>query len=166
MGSKFKSPLLQLIDKVSFFDEFTESEKCEIVKNNSMVKKYEKKDTTIFMEGDEGRSVVIILAGQVNITKSSTPKTEEGRVSLVDPKTVTLATLGVGSVFGEVSLLSNKRRTSGVVTTTPLVIALQIDKEDLQTFNPSIQNKFQTQFTSILIKRLEEMNEKYGRSQI
>ena len=161
-----KSPLLQLIDKVSFFDEFSESEKCEIIKNNSMVKKYEKKDLTIFSEGDEGRSLVIILAGKVNITKSTTPNTKKGRVSLVDPKTVTLATLGVGSVFGEVSLLSNNRRTSNVVTASPLVIALQIDKKDLQAFNSSIQNKFHSQFISILIKRLEEMNEKYGRSQI
>jgi CRP-like cAMP-binding protein len=166
MGSKFKSPLLQLIDKVSFFDEFSESEKCEIVKKNSMVKKYEKKDTTIFSEGDEGRSVVIILAGQVNITKLSTHNAEEGRLSLRDPKIVTLATLGVGSVFGEVSLLSNQRRTTSVVTSAPLVIALQIDKEDLKAFNSSIQDKFQAQFISILIKRLEEMNEKFGRSQI
>jgi CRP-like cAMP-binding protein len=161
-----KSPLLQLIDKVSFFDEFSESEKCEIIENNSMVKKYEKKDSIIFSEGDEGRSLVIILAGKVNITKSTTPNTKKGRVSLVDPKTVTLATLGVGSVFGEVSLLSNNRRTSNVVTASPLVIALQIDKKDLQAFNSSIQNKFQAQFISILIKRLEEMNEKFGKSQI
>ena len=161
-----KSPLLQLIDKVSFFDVFSKSEKYEIIKNNSMVKKYEKINSIIFSEGDEGKSVVVILAGQVDITKLSSPNAKKGRVSLRDSKTVTLATLGVGSVFGEVSLLSNQRRTSGVVTSSPLVIALQIDKEDLQAFNPSIQNKFQTQFTSILIKRLEEMNEKFGRSQI
>jgi CRP-like cAMP-binding protein len=165
MGSN-KSPLLQLIDKVSFFDEFSESEKCEIIENNSVIKKFEKKDMTIFSEGDEGRSLVIILAGQVNITKSSMPNAKKGRVSLRDPKTVILATLGVGSVFGEVSLLSNKRRSTSVVTSTPLVIALQIDKEDLQAFNSSIQNKFHSQFISILIKRLEEMNEKFGRSQI
>ena len=161
-----KSPLFQLIDKVSFFDVFSESEKSEIIKNNSMVKKYEKKDLTIFSEGDEGGSAVIILAGQVNITKSSTPNTEEGRLSLRDPKTITLAKLGVGSVFGEVSLLSNKKRTTGVVTSTPLVIVLQVNKEDLQGFNTSIQNKFHSQFVSILIVRLEEMNEKYGRSQV
>ena len=166
MGSKFKSPLFQLIDKVSFFDEFSESEKIEIVQNNSMVKKYEKINSIIFSEGDEGKSVVVILAGQVDITKLSSPNAKKGRVSLRDSKTVTLATLGVGSVFGEVSLLSNQRRTTGVVTSTPLVIALQIDKEDLQTFNSSIQNKFHSQFISILIKRLEEMNEKYGRSQV
>ena len=161
-----KSPLFQLIDKVSFFDVFSKSEKSEIIKNNSMVKKYEKKDLTIFSEGDEGGSAVIILAGQVNITKSSTPNTEEGRLSLRDPKTITLAKLGVGSIFGEVSLLSNKKRTTGVVTSTPLVIVLQVNKEDLQGFNTSIQNKFHSQFVSILIVRLEEMNEKYGRSQV
>jgi CRP-like cAMP-binding protein len=161
-----KSPLLQLIDKVSFFDEFSESEKLEIIKNNSMVKKYKKINSIIFSEGDEGKSVVVILAGQVDITKLSSPKAKKGQVSLRDSKTVTLAKLGVGSVFGEVSLLSNQRRTSSVVTSSPLVVALQIDKEDLQAFNPSIQNKFQTQFTSILIKRLEEMNEKFGRSQV
>ena len=166
MGSKFKSPLLQLIDKVSFFDEFSESEKFEIVKNNSRVKKYEKKDLSIVSEGDEGQSVLIILAGQVNITKSSTPNAKEGRLSLRDSKTITLATLGVGSIFGEVSLLSNKRRTTSVITSTPLVIVLQIDKEDLKTFSSSIQNKFHSQFISILIRRLEEMNEKYGRSQV
>jgi len=161
-----KSPLLQLIDKVSFFDEFSESEKFEIIKNNSMVKKYEKINSIIFSEGDEGKSVVVILAGQVDITKLSSPNAKKGRVSLKDSKTVTLAKLGVGSVFGEVSLLSNKRRTTGVVTSTSLVIVLEINKEDLQTFNSSIQNKFQSQFISILIKRLEEMNEKFGRSQI
>ena len=161
-----KSPLFQLIDKVSFFDVFSKSEKSEIIKNNSMVKKYEKKDLTIFSEGDEGGSAVIILAGQVNITKSSTPNTEEGRLSLRDPKTITLAKLGVGSIFGEVSLLSNKKRTTGVVTSTPLVIVLQVDKDALQGFDSSIQNKFHSQFVSILIARLEEMNEKYGRSQV
>ena len=72
----------------------------------------------------------------------------------------------MGSVIGEVSLLSNKRRTTGVVTSTPLVIVLQIDKQDLQTFNSSIQSKFHSQFISILIKRLEDMNEKFGRSQM
>jgi CRP-like cAMP-binding protein len=161
-----KSPLLQLIDQVSFFDEFLDSEKLEIINKSSMLKKYEKKGLTIFSEGDEGKSVVIILAGQVTIKKASTPNARKGRVSLRDSKIVTIATLDVGSVFGEVSLLSNQRRTTSVVTSTPLVIALQIDKEDLQTFNSSIQNKFHSQFISILIKRLEEMNEKYGRSQV
>lgn len=165
MGSD-KSPLLQLIDKVSFFDEFSESEKNEIVNKNSMVKKFEKQDSIIFSEGDKGGSVIVVLAGQINIIRSSMPTNEEGRVSLRTPKDITLAKLGVGSVVGEVSLLSNKRRTTGVTTSTPLVIVIEITKQDLQSFNSSIQSKFHSQFISVLIKRLEDMNEKFGRSQM
>ena len=43
-----KSPILQLVDKVSFFDEFSDSEKIEIINRKSMIKKYEKKGSTIF----------------------------------------------------------------------------------------------------------------------
>ena len=161
-----KSPILQLVDKVSFFDEFSDSEKIEIINRKSMIKKYEKKGSTIFSEGSKGGSVIIVLAGQIIITKASIPPTEEGRVSIVNPKDVTLATLGVGSLVGEVSMLSEKRRSTGVITSTTVVIILEITKQDLQSFNSSIQGKLHSQFISILIKRLEDMNEKFGRSQM
>ena len=161
-----KSPLFKLIDKVSFFNEFSESEKCELVDKKVLVKKYEKKGSTIFREGDKGGSVIVILAGEVSIIKSTTPATEKGKISLVSPKDITIAKLGAGSVLGEVSLLSNKSRATGVITSTPLVIALEINKWHLQGFNSSIQGKFHEQFIAILIRRLEEMNEKFSRSQM
>ena len=161
-----KSPLLQLINNVSFFDEFSESEKCELADKRAMIKKYDKKGSTIFSEGDKGDSVIVVLAGEVSITKSSVPATGEGRVSLRSPRDITLAKLGVGSVIGEVSLLSNKSRTTGVLTSASLVIVLEINRKNLESFNSSIQSKFYTQFISILINRLEDMNEKYGRSQM
>ena len=165
-GNSNKSPILQLVDKVSFFDEFSDSEKIEIINRKSMIKKYEKKGSTIFSEGSKGGSVIIVLAGQIIITKASIPPTEEGRVSIVNPKDVTLATLGVGSLVGEVSMLSEKRRTTGVITSTTVVIILEITKQDLQSFNSSIQGKLHSQFIAILIERLEYMNEKFGRSKM
>ena len=165
-GNSNKSPILQLVDKVSFFDEFSDSEKIEIINRKSMIKKYEKKGSTIFSEGSKGGSVIIVLAGQIIITKASIPPTEEGRVSIVNPKDVTLATLGVGSLVGEVSMLSEKRRSTGVITSTTVVIILEITKQDLQSFNSSIQGKLHSQFIAILINRLEDMNEKFGRSQM
>ena len=165
MESK-KSPLLQLIDNVPFFNEFSESEKFELVDKHAMIKKYEKKGSTIFAEGDKGGSVIVILAGEVSIIKSSVPKTAEGQVSLRSPKDITLAKLGVGSVIGEVSLLSDKSRTTGVVAWSPLVILLEIKRKTLESFDSSMQNKFHRQFISILINRLEDMNKKFGRSQM
>ena len=161
-----KSPLLQLINNVSFFDEFSESEKCELADKRALVKKYDKKGSTIFSEGDKGNSVLVVLSGEVSIIKSSVPPTGEGRVSLRSPRDITLAKLGVGSVIGEVSLLSNKSRTTGVLTSASFVVVLEITKKNLESFNSSIQSKFYTQFISILINRLEDMNEKYGRSQM
>ena len=38
-----KRPLLKLIDKISFFNDFLESEKCELIDKKVLVKKYEKK---------------------------------------------------------------------------------------------------------------------------
>ena len=132
----------------------------------ALVKKYDKKGSTIFSEGDKGGSALVILAGEVRIIKSSVPATGEGRVSLRSPRDITLAKVGVGSVIGEVSLLSNKSRTTGVLTSASLVIVLEINRKNLESFNSSIQSKFYTQFISILINRLEDMNEKYGRSQM
>ena len=157
-----KSPLLQLIDKIPFFDEFSESEKCELVDKSGMVKKYEKKDSIIFSEGDKGGSVLVVLAGEVSIIKSSVPDVGEGRLSLRNPKEITLAKLGVGSVIGEVSLLNNRRRTTGVISSVPLLIVLEINRKNLESFNSSIQSKFHKKFVSILINRLEDMNKKYG----
>ena len=144
----------------------SESEKCELADRGAMVKKYAKKGSTIFSEGDKGNSVLVVLSGEVSIIKSSVPATGEGRVSLRSPRDITLAKLGVGSVIGEVSLLSDKNRTTGVLTSASLVIVLEINKQNLESFNSSIQSKFYTQFISILINRLEDMNEKYGRSQM
>jgi CRP-like cAMP-binding protein len=161
-----KSPLLKLIDKVSFFNDFLESEKCELIDKKLLVKKYEKEGSTIFREGDKGGSVVVVLSGEVSVIKSTVPATDKGKISLVSPKDITIAKLGAGSVIGEVSLLSNTSRTTGVVTSTPLVIALEINKWHLQSFNSTIQSKFHEQFISILIKRLEDMNKKFGRTKI
>jgi CRP-like cAMP-binding protein len=97
--------------------------------------------------------------------KSSDPF-EEGRVSLRSSNDINLAKLGAGSVIGEVSLLSNKRRTTSVVTFASLVIVLEISKQVLLSFSSSIQSKFHSQFISIPIKRLEDMNKKFGRSQM
>ena len=100
------------------------------------------------------------------LSKVLSPLLIRGKFLSLVRKDITIAKLGAGSVIGEVSLLSSKRRTTGVVTSTPLVIVLEINKWHLQSFNSTIQSKFHEQFISILIKRLEDMNKKFGRTKI
>ena len=152
LDSKNRS-LLQRINQVSFFDGFSHIEKGKLLEKVEMFKKYEKKGLTIFSEGAKGESMYVVLEGVIGITRLTFKHDKEKRV--------TLAKLKKGSVFGEISLLSNQNRTTGAITDSSLVIVMVIDKKTLESFDLDIQKLFHTQMISTLIRRLDGMNEKY-----
>ena len=152
MDSK-NSSLLHRINQVSFFDGFSHIEKGKLLEKVEMFKKYEKKGLTIFSEGAKGESMYVVLEGVIGITRLTFKHDKEKRV--------TLAKLKKGSVFGEISLLSNQNRTTGAITDSSLVIVMVIDKKTLESFDLGIQKLFHTQMISTLIRRLDGMNEKY-----
>ena len=145
--------LLHRINQVSFFDGFSHIEKGKLLEKVEMFKKYEKKGLTIFSEGAKGESMYVVLEGVISITRLTFKHDKEKRV--------TLAKLKKGSVFGEISLLSNQNRTTGAITDSSLVIVMVIDKKTLESFDLGIQKLFHTQMISTLIRRLDDMNEKY-----
>ena len=145
--------LLHRINQVSFFDGFSHIEKGKLLEKVEMFKKYEKKGLTIFSEGAKGESMYVVLEGVIGITRLAFKHDKEKRV--------TLAKLKKGSVFGEISLLSNQNRTTGATTDSSLVIVMVIDKKTLESFDLGIQKLFHTQMISTLIRRLDGMNEKY-----
>ena len=152
MNSKDRS-LLHRINQVSFFDGFSHIEKGKLLEKVEMFKKYEKKGLTIFSEGAKGESMYVVLEGVIGITRLTFKRAKKKRV--------TLAKLKKGSVFGEISLLSNQNRTTGAITDSSLVIVMVIDKKTLESFDLGIQKLFHTQMISTLIRRLDDMNEKY-----
>ena len=152
MDSKNRS-LLHRINQVSFFDGFSHIEKGKLLEKIKMFKKYEKKGLTIFSEGAKGESMYVVLEGVIGITMLTFKHDKEKRV--------TLAKLKKGSVFGEISLLTNQNRTTGAITDSSLVIVMVIDKKTLESFDLGIQNSFRTQMISPLLRRLDGMNEKY-----
>ena len=145
--------LLHCINQVSFFDGFSHIEKGKLLEKIKMFKKYEKKGLTIFSEGAKGESMYVVLEGVIGITMLTFKHDKKKRV--------TLAKLKKGSVFGEISLLSNQIRTTGAITDSSLVIVMVIDKKTLESFDLGIQNSFRTQMILTLIRRLDGMNEKY-----
>ena len=145
--------LLHRINQVSFFDGFSHIEKGKLLEKVEMFKKYEKKGLTIFSEGAKGESMYVVLEGVIGITRLTFKHDKEKRV--------TLAKLKKGSVFGEISLLSNQNRTTGAITDSSLVIVMVIDKKTLESFDLGIQKLFHTQMILTLIRRLDDMNEKY-----
>jgi len=147
------SSLLHRINQVSFFDGFSHIEKGKLLEKITMFKKYEKKGLTIFAEGAKGDSMYVVLEGVIGITRLTFKRAKKKRV--------TLAKLKKGSVFGEISLLTNQNRTTGAITDSSLVIVMVIDKKTLESFDLGIQKSFHTQMISTLIRRLDDMNEKY-----
>ena len=145
--------LLHRINQVSFFDGFSHIEKGKLLEKVDMFKKYEKKGLTIFSEGAKGDSMYVVLEGVIGITRLTFKHDKEKRV--------TLAKLKKGSVFGEISLLSNQIRTTGAITDSSLVIVMVIDKKTLESFDLGVQKLFHTQMILTLIRRLDGMNEKY-----
>jgi CRP-like cAMP-binding protein len=152
MNSKI-NPIMKLMNQISFFDEFSDKEKNILIERVGIFKKYEKIGYHLFSEGGKGESMFVILEGIVNITR--------GCLKTDRVKPVVLAKLKKGSVFGEISLLSKKRRTTGAITASSLVILMEIDKETLESFDLSMRELFHTQMILILIRRLDDMNKKY-----
>ena len=151
MSSK-DSPLIKCINQIPFFDEFTNKDKEKLVEKSGIFKRYEKIGYSLFTDGGKGESMFIILEGVVNITRTNFKGDME--------KPFVLAKLKKGSVFGEISLLGNQKRTTGASTASSPVIVMEIDKKTLESFDLGIQKLFHKEMILILIRRLDEMNKK------
>jgi len=106
----------------------------------------------LFMEGDTGREMYILKSGKIKILK------QEGDSSLV------LATLGAGSVLGEMSLLDNAPRsaTAQIVEDTAVTV---IDEKVLAATYQKIPS-WLVSVIKIVVKRLRETIQKNGKDLI
>ena len=151
MGSNI-SPLIKCMNQISFFDDFTNADKEKLVACNGIFKKYERIGYTLFSDGGKGESMFVILEGVINITRANLKGDKE--------KPFVLAKLKKGSVFGEISLLGNQKRTTGASTASSPVIVMEIDKTTIESFDLTMRELFYKQMILILIRRLDEMNKK------
>lgn len=155
-----KHPILEFIERLPFFQEFSDEEKDNLVRASGIFEKYKDGDT-IISEGDTGSALFVLLTGTIRITKSAVASVKEGHISLQEPEEITLAELKAGSIFGEVSLISDRPRNTSAHADSPEVVVMKITQEVVESFNLTIQKKFQKQLILILAQRLDDMNTKY-----
>ena len=155
-----KNPILEFIKRLPFFQEFSDDEKSKLVNTSGIFEKY-KEGETIIAEGESGSALFVVLTGSIRITKSTLAPVQEGRISLQEPEEITIAELKAGSIFGEVSLISNRPRNTNALAKSPQVVVMKITTEIIEKFNLVIQKKFQTQLILTLVQRLGDMNSKY-----
>ena len=143
-----------------FFQEFSDEEKAKLVNTPGIFEKY-KEGETIITEGESGFALFVVLTGSIRITKSTLAPVQEGHISLQEPEEVTIAELKAGSIFGEISLISNRPRNTNALADSPQVVVMKITTEIIEKFNLTIQKKFQAQLILTLVQRLDDMNNKF-----
>ncbi|MBU0744419.1 MAG: cyclic nucleotide-binding domain-containing protein [Gammaproteobacteria bacterium] len=118
-----KIPTMDLLEKLTapIFNDFTQVELDYLLK--SAQKTVYEKGSVLIYEGEIGHEFYLILEGKVDVSKESSAQEE----------TIPLATLGVGSVLGEISIITNNPRSATVTAiekTTALVINIEKIKQD------------------------------------
>ena len=98
----------------------------------------------IIREGDIERSLFIIMEGTA-------------RVTLNKPPEVTVDRLSIGAIFGEISLMDKRPRTTAV-TAEDRVTLLQMNGEMIERLNPILLNRIKNQLIEFLLQKLDHMN--------
>jgi len=93
-----KHPILEFIERLPFFKEFSEDEKSKLVTTSGIFEKF-KQGETIISEGDSGSALFVVLTGNIRITKASIASVKEGHISLQEPEDITIAELKAGSIL-------------------------------------------------------------------
>jgi CRP/FNR family transcriptional regulator, cyclic AMP receptor protein len=89
-----------------------------------------KSGDTVFREGEAGSSAYVVQAGEIVITK------------IIDGSEVTLGTIGVGGIFGEMALIDDKpRMATAKVQTGAMIVTISkaMYQEKLQKTDPFIR---------------------------
>lgn len=137
----------EVLQSVPFFSEVLGSDELDALAANA----YEltgEPGATLIRQGDVGSSLIIVVNGTVTVTVGDTAKDRR------------IATLGVGEIVGEMSLLTGAPRTA-TVTADGAITALEIDRSAMQPLlarNPDLFDRF----ADVLEKRRAELDKIYG----
>ena len=155
-----KTSIVDFIKNLPFFEEFTDKEKSLLVRKEGIFEKY-KEDEIIIQQGAVESWLFVVLLGKVCLCKSIANDVEEGRISLTNPEEITVKELEIGSIFGEISLITDRPRNVTARATSDDVAVIKITKEILESFDQSIQMKFQKQLLVKLAENLDDMNTEF-----
>src|SRR4051812_33260866 len=139
---------VQLLGGVSIFSGLTEQQLAELA--SVAVPRRWTSGEVIFREGDSGDTCYVVQDGSVRVTRNHS-----------DGRTITLAELRPGDLFGELAMFDSERRSATVeaVEDTTGVALLAGDMRRLLLRHPEISIKLLSAFAD----RLKEANERISR---
>ena len=152
-----KISILDYIKNLPFFADFTESEKSSLLEKEGIFEKYQEGET-IIKQGAIESWLYVVLQGKVGLYKSIDDNLDEGRISLKDGEEIMVKEIEIGSIFGEISLITDRPRNVTARATSKDVSVIKITKEILESFEQPTQIKIHKQFLTKLAENLDDMN--------
>jgi CRP-like cAMP-binding protein len=137
--------LINILEQIPFFCKFTSEEQQVLLEDTDTFFVTIEKGEAIIREGDEDGTLFVMLEGSAAITKNKCP----GKI---------IAQLQQGSIFGEISFLTGRMRTTNVIALSRCML-FRIDGATFNNLGPSIQLKLQHQLILTLVERLDKMND-------
>lgn len=138
------------IEKIPMFAKCTVKEKRLLSDLNQSIERFSKGDY-IIKEGQKSKAtypLYVIIQGSVLISKRGIPKP--------------IATLKVGSTFGEMSFLSKRPRATNVIAGEK-VLLMVMDKSFFKAIPVDLENKIKNYLIEVLIERLNHMNDSFSK---
>ena len=133
---------LELIELVPMFQGFTNTEKKKIARLDNLLISFANGETIIH-ENEENCALFILLKGSVQIVKKDSPQP--------------IATLNAGSIFGEMSFLTQKPRFNSVVACDDALV-MKLDDYFFRKVDPATSDKIKNYLIEVLVHRLDTMN--------
>ena len=159
-GLMVEDTITKFINTISFFKDFSDAEKEKLIIRVDCFEKYNKEDL-IFKQGDIGDTLFLVLQGKVALTRLGTIKVEEGRVSLKKEFDKKITTLDPGSIFGEISMLTESRRNVSARVESEQVVVMKVTKKLIDSLGHHTQIKFHRELLLSLATHLDAMNSQF-----
>ena len=152
--------ITKFVNTVPFFKEFTDVEKQKLISRADCFEKYSKEDL-VFKQGDPGNTLFLVLQGNIALFRLGTIKVDEGRVSLKEEADKKIITLNSGTIFGEISMLTESKRNVSARVESEQTVVMKITKKLIDSLNHHTQIKFHRQLLLALANHLDTMNSKF-----
>tara|TARA_B100001765_G_C19397585_1_gene290748 strand:+ start:94 stop:612 length:519 start_codon:yes stop_codon:yes gene_type:complete len=152
--------ITKFVNSVPFFKEFSDVEKEKLISREDCFEKYNKGDV-VFKQGDPGNTLFLVLQGKVALFRLGTIKVDEGRVSLKEEFDKKITTLNPGSIFGEISMLTESKRNVTARVESAQAVLMKITKKLIDSLNHHTQIKFHRQLLLSLAYHLDAMNSQF-----
>lgn len=152
--------ITKFINTIPFFDVFKDAEKQKLISRVDCFEKYNQEDV-IFKQGDSGETLYLTLQGRVALFRLGAIDAGEGRVSLKEEVEKHVTELHPGTIFGEISMLTESKRNVTAKVSSAQAVVMKVTKKLIESLNHPTQIKFHQQLLLALANHLDDMNAKF-----